>query len=748
MAQYDINLREYFRIIRRRRGIVILVPIFFAFSAFALAILQSPKSLYQATAVVRVERAVSMAGFLQEVLTFNPESTLETQAALIKGFPVMSLTAKKLGLIPHGATHDEIRISPAYLKTIRDLEEQVEVQRVEDTSLIEINATSGDPKEAARIANSTAKAFQDDNLATRSRHVREARKFIEEQLQEVGSGLRQSEERLGAFQETNEIILLPEETKAVLDRLVALEADFEKTKRTIAETVSQLKLLEEGKAVARPTSPTSDTPDPVLSNLYVSISDLKLKRDNLLLTLHSTHPDVKQVKAEIANIRQSFRGALGSRLKALTRQSSEIRKGIARLKREQAALPEAALEMEMARKERDVEVNARIFSLLKERYQEALIKEKEQVAEVSLVKPATVPTESINPPAAVPKAGVGLIIGLIMGGVLAFVVETMDTSIGAIDDVESLLETSVLGVIPDLDVEAELAHEKGESVSLDQETKEKYTMLLSLFLPKARVVEAFRALRTNLFFSGLERDLRTLMITSSTQMEGKTTVAINLAIGLAQLGKRTLLVEADLRNPFLHHAFGIPKEPGVAEVVIGSVPLDEAVRSFPDLILGRAGIEGLIDRPGIDNLYLIPSGDQPSNPTEFLSAQGMADFLAEVRERYEYVVFDAAPILPVADSSILGAHVDGTLMIVRVGRVARAALRRAKALLEGARAQVLGVCLTGVRAEVSPDYAEMAYYRYRYGPRKQTPTPSVGIWGHLGGELKKKLQLLTPPPWR
>jgi Mrp family chromosome partitioning ATPase len=126
----------------------------------------------------------------------------------------------------------------------------------------------------------------------------------------------------------------------------------------------------------------------------------------------------------------------------------------------------------------------------------------------------------------------------------------------------------------------------------------------------------------------------------------------------------------------------------------------------------------------------------------------MADFLAEVRERYDYVVFDAAPILPVADSTILGAHVDGTLMTVRVGRVARAALRRAKALLEGARAQVLGVCLTGVRAEVSPDYAEMAYYRYRYGPRKQTPTPSVGIWGFLGGELKKRLQLLTPRPWR
>ena len=331
MAQYDINLREYFRIIRRRRGIVILVPLLFAFSAFALASLQAPKPLYQATAVVRVERAVSMAGFLQEVLTFNPESTLETQAALVKGFPVMSLTVKKLGLIPRGATSDEIRVSPAYLKAIRDLEEQVEVQRVKDTSLIEINATSGDPKEAARIANSTAEAFQEDNLATRSRHVREARKFIEAQLQEVGSGLRLSEQQLGAFQETNEIILLPEETKAVLNQLVTLEADFEENRRAIAGTVAQLKLLEEGKPVVRPIGSKSDTPDPALSKLYASLSDLKLQRDNLLLSLHTTHPEVKQVDAEIGNIRQNIREALSSRLRALTGRATELRKSVARM---------------------------------------------------------------------------------------------------------------------------------------------------------------------------------------------------------------------------------------------------------------------------------------------------------------------------------------------------------------------------------------------------------------------------------
>ena len=741
MAQYDLDLRDYWRILRRRRGIVIFVPLLFGLFSFVLALLQAPKPLYQATAVVQVERAISPTGLLQELITFSPVGNVETQAALIKGFPVMSRAAKKLRLIPQEATPEQIQRSPAHLNVIQDLQGWVEVKVVEGTSLIEIRATSPDPKEAARIANSLAEAFQEDNIAIRNRQVREARQFIEKQLEEVGVRLQESEEKLRAFQEANKILLLPEETRAVLSRLAALEVDHTGVRRAIGETEAQLRLLEEGRAADRPTGLFADAADPALAKLYTSLFDLMFERENLLLTLLPAHPQVKQVDAQIAAVRQSLREALASRLQTLRRRADELQKTIARLKEEQAAIPETALEM--ARMEREVKVNERIFSLLNERHQEALIKEKEQVAEVSLVRPAMVPSEPINPPQAVPKAAMGLIIGLVMGVVLAFVVEALDTSIGAIDEVESLFETSVLGVIPYLDIKAELAEVKGEAVTLDEGTVETYTFLVSLFLPKSRVVEAFRALRTNLLFTGLEQDLKTFMVTSSTQMEGKTTVAINLAIALAQLGKRTILVEADLRNPFIHHAFGIPKEPGLTDVVIGSASLDEAIRSFPDLILGKAGIEGLIGQPGIDNLFLLPSGHPPPNPAEFLSSQRVADFLAEVRRHYDYVVIDCAPVLPVADPAILGSHVDGTLLVVQVGRVARAALRRAKALLEAAKARVLGVCLTGVRAEVSPDYAEMAYYRYRYGARERKPAPSPGWLGLLKGDLKGKLKLLA-----
>jgi len=734
VAQYDINLRDYFRILRRRRGIVILVPLLFGFFSFVLAFVQAPTPLYRATAVVRVERAVSMTGLLQELVTFNPDGNLGTQAALIKGFPVMSVAAKKLRLIPPAATAETIQASPLYLKAIHDLQEQVEVKRVEDTSLIEIRTTSDDPDEAVRIANSLAEAFQEDNFATRNRQVREAREFIERQLQEVGVNLRQSEDSLRHYQETNKILLLSEETKGVLNRLAALEGDHAGIRRAVGEVEAQLRLLGEGKAPGRASDPSPGAGDPALSKLYASLSDLTLQRENLLLTLLPAHPQVRQLDAQLANIRQKLREALTARLQTLQAREEELARSIGRLKRAQAAIPEAALEI--TRKERDVKVSERIFSLLKEKHQEALIKEKEQVAEVSLVRPAVGPLRPINPPQALPKAAVGLVIGLVVGFVLAFVIETLDTSIGAIDEVESLLGTSVLGVIPHLDVKADLAEELGEGVVLDKATEEKYSFLVSLFLPGSRIAEAFRGLRTNLLFSGLEGGSKTIMVTSSTQTEGKTTVAINLAIALGQLGKRTLLVEADLRNPFLHHAFGIPKDPGLTEVLVGSAHIEEAIRSFPDFVLGAAGAEGLIDRRGIDNLFLLPSGRQPPNPAEFLSAEGVTNFLTEVRQRYDYVILDCAPILPVADPAILGSRVDGALIVVRVGTAARAALRRAKTLLEAARSRILGVCLTGVKAELSPDYAEMAYYRYRYGGRSRKPTPAAAWTGFAATHRK------------
>lgn len=715
-----MKLGNYSSVLRRRMGIVILISFLFGVSAFILTLLQTPRPLYQATASANVERVNSPIGLLHEVITLSLAGNVETQAALIKGFPVMSRAAKKLGSIPGEATPEEIRVSPVFLKAIQDLQEQVEVKVVEGSNLIAIIATSTDSKETARIANVVTEAFQEENFAIRTRQVREAKEFIEKQLDEEARRLQMSEEKLRAFQEVHKILLLPEETKIVLSRLAALEVDQTGVRRAMDEMEAHLRLLEEGKPLDHPITLFSDVADAVLSKLYTSLFDLVFEREYLLLTLPSAHPQVKQVDAQIATVRQSLRDNLQSKLQALRGRADELQNTIARLKEEQAAIPEAALDM--TRMEREVKISERLFSLLREKHQETLIKEKEQVGGVSFVRPAMVPSRPINPPQAVPKAAVGLIIGLVMGVILAFVIEALDSSIVAIDEVESLLETPILGIIPHLDVKAELTKQKGEPIALEEEAEGKYAFLVSLFLPTSQVSEAFRALRTNLLVSGFERGLKTIMVTSSTRMEGKTTVAINVAIALAQLGKKTLLIEANLQNPFLHHAFGIQKEPGFPEVLTGSASLEEAIQGFPDLLLGKAGIEGLIGQPGIDNLdnlFLLPSGHSLPNPAGFLSAQRVADFLAEIRQCYDYVIIDSAPLSSPTDSAILGSHVDGALMVLHARKLTRASLRRTKTALEAVKARVLGVCLTGVRAEAIPDYVEMASCRYQHGIRER-----------------------------
>jgi capsular exopolysaccharide synthesis family protein len=222
-------------------------------------------------------------------------------------------------------------------------------------------------------------------------------------------------------------------------------------------------------------------------------------------------------------------------------------------------------------------------------------------------------------------------------------------------------------------------------------------------------------------------------------MEGKTTTAINLAITIAQMGKRTLLVEADLRKPFLHHAFGIPRDPGLTEVIVGNKDWRECLRTATDLMLGPLGVEKLMTMPNVDKLFLLSSGTPPPNPSEFLNSQRMQDLIAQFREQFDFVIFDCPPILPVTDAAILASKTDGTLMVYRVGKIARSALKRAKVLLENVRGRVLGVVLTGLKAETSPDYEELQYYRYAYGhepgraERAEPPSRPASLGGRIRG---------------
>jgi uncharacterized protein involved in exopolysaccharide biosynthesis/Mrp family chromosome partitioning ATPase len=721
VTQTEFNLRDVWWVIRRQKWLVISVPLMLAVTAYVFAILRAPAPLYRATAVVSVERTFNVATLLlRDVVRMSPTGDLETQAALVKGFPVLGRAAQKLGLSPVAAPAEE-PAPPGHRDVVEQLAQQIEVRHDSRTSLIEIVATSSDPELAARVANAVAEAFQEHDTESRARQVVEARRFIEGQLEEVGQRLQGSEDRLKRFQEANRVLLLHDDVRAAVTRLADHEVERERLQRDIGVTELQLRLLdtrsEEG-------APGADGSDPTLTRLKASLHDLVLERETLLLTLRPAHPQVRAVDARIENLRRQLNevatanrdrlhDAHSSKLRMLKAQAARLTQVIGELQARQATLP--AVTLDAARLERDVKVDERLFSLLKERRQEVLIKEKEQVAEVTLVKLASPAPAPINPPQPMQQALVALVLGLVVGLVLALIVETLDTSIGAADDLESLLGTTVVGVIPYLPPETPAAD--ADDVSNRQ------AFLATLFRGTSSVAEAFRGLRTNILFATLERQVKALLITSAAQGEGKTTVAINLSVALAQLGKKTLLIEADLRYPFVRRVFGIvPKVPGLTDVVLGSTSLADATLGFADLMLGRSGMESLLDSPGMDNLFLLPSGRRALNPAELLSSEAMGRLLAEARERFDYVIVDSAPVLSVADTLIMAAQMDGILSVVRTGTVPRAGLRRAKTLLDGTRTAMVGVCLNGVTAETSRTYADMTYYGY--GPRPKKPRRS------------------------
>jgi capsular exopolysaccharide synthesis family protein len=755
MTQYDLNLRDYWRVLRRRKWSVLLVTVAFGVMAYGFAYVQKPVPIYQSVAVVKFERTTTLVGLLVETIAVSTGDNMATQAAVIRSFPVLERAAKMLGMIPDRLDSDAIKQNPTYVQFISDLRGQVTAAPEENTTLINITVTSSDADRASRLANAVAQAYREENSLTRNRQIREARRFIEEQLAEVGGRLRQAEDGLRALKEGRGFVSLTEQTTASLAQVAALEGEYDKVRRTQQETTNQIQALQDPRVMAGLAPPRifTDASDPAIGKLNATLLDLTVERENLLVNLTPQHPQIRDLNARIATTRDNLVQEL--RLKAQTFQvrAEDLQRQIRQLQQQQRGLPD--LTRQYAQLQRDVTIHENLLSSLRAKFQEVQIKEKEQVEEVSLVRPAIRPDRPINPPQTTGKGVVGLLIGLTVGLVLAFVLESLDTSIGTIQDVEGYLESPVLGLIPNIDPARDTMLAPPEGQEEDTALGRMRPFLVCLLSPRSTVAEAYRSLRTNVEFLSLEKHVKTLCLTSASLMEGKTTTAINLATTLAQMGKRVLLVEADLRKPFLHHAFGIPRDPGLAEVIVGNKEWRDCLRTVTDLMLGPLGVEKVMAAPNIDKLHLLTSGTPPPNPTEFLNSQRMSDLIAAFRQEFDVVLFDCPPILPVTDSAILASKTDGTLIVYRVGKIARSALKRAKVLLENVRGKVLGIVLTGLRAEVSADYEELEYYRYAYGhepgraPARMSRQAPASLLGRVAGFLLRispftKAALLVP----
>jgi tyrosine-protein kinase Etk/Wzc len=323
----------------------------------------------------------------------------------------------------------------------------------------------------------------------------------------------------------------------------------------------------------------------------------------------------------------------------------------------------------------------------------------------------------------------GVLLGIIFGVLFAFVLEGLDTSISKIEDVERITELPVIAHIPLIGMD-----EKNPSIKLFKEFVSIIYKIFTFFVPlktkegifdldskvlfnfdsMSVVAEAYRTLRTNVQFSigGNHEECSVIAITSTSPREGKTITATNLSIALSQMGKRTLLIEADMRRPQISKLFHIKQKPGLSDVLIGTVKPNIAIRTITDILLERPDWDSLMKTQGIDNLNILTCGTLPPNPTELLISSEFKIMLDQLKNDYDFIIIDTPPSLPVSDASIVGAVVDGTIIIYQSDTTSRHLLLRAIQNLRKNRAKLLGVVINQLSFDVTLHQKNSYGYSY------------------------------------
>lgn len=586
-----------------------------------------------------------------------------------------------------------------YTEAVRDFMERVCVEPIRDTRIVQLTISANDPEEAQYITNTLANTFVGEGLSYKRLEARNLRRFLEEQLNIVSTHLDESERNLELFKERNQVVVLDVEAKKKIEKLAEFEA---KRSRVAAERDGILKLLDQ----VQDTAPSNDLLEVVGSSSYQEITafpslitnptiqslkeqliELQIRKKDLSSRFTDAHPDLSVLNAQIELVEKSLRDtaidyihALGSEITALNHTVNSIQEELERL---------PAKEVELARLERKAKVNEEIYTLLLRRSKEAQISEASQIGDIRIVDPAEIPEEPVRPKKRL-NAILGLVFGLTLGVSMAFVVEYLDDTVKTWDDIKDSIELPLLGSIPSISSSSAIQKTKGA------EEMEWFTLesrLLTHLEPQSPIAEAYRNIRTNIQYFDLSREMKTLLFTSPNPKEGKSTTVSNLAITIAQLNQKVLLIDCDLRKPILDRVFFQRREPGLTNV-----------------LMGQAGIGIAVHQTNIDNLELLPCGSIPPNPSELLSSGRMDELLTRLKGEYDFLLLDSPPVLAVTDASILGTEVGGVILVIRSRNTTPDMIEEASERLAKVGARVIGVVMN----DLDPERRYGKYARYSY----------------------------------
>lgn len=388
-------------------------------------------------------------------------------------------------------------------------------------------------------------------------------------------------------------------------------------------------------------------------------------------------------------------------IQALLPKVLALKKIVDEYNQELEKIPERSLKL--ARLERAARLDEKITLMMKEKFEESRITEVGQLGGVRIIDPAKPDYIPIQP-----KKKMNILLGVIMGlglGIgVTFVLEYFDNSVRSVEDIEKS-GMPILGSIPIIKLEeTNKRFDKNgrQHVSDKLSTHEAKTIagrLITHFAPKSPISEAYRSLRTSIQYARADTPLKSIVVTSPGPQEGKSTTVANLAITIAQMGTKTLLVDTDLRRPVLHSIFNLSRSKGISNYLVGKTELEEVVF-----------------KTDIDNLYLMPCGTLPPNPSELLGSKAMKKCVSELKEQFDIILFDSPPIMAVTDAAVLSSEVDGVILVVKAGQTDRNAVIRSYEILRNIPNRILGALLNVVNVEgVYGSYYYYYYHYYYYG---------------------------------
>ncbi len=714
-AGYELNLDEYWQIILRRRWVILGCACFLGVFGWLITWMTQPPPLYASSASVKITQSTDIAGLLLRNVSFSPVDNMSTQLALVKSYALVQMVAKRLGLIPKHLTSAEIRANPSYMNVVLDLKEDVSAVREGLSSILTIKTTSSSAEFARDLAQAVAVEFRAYDAREKNKRVMDAKQFIQQQLVLIGHRLRKSEEDLRHYREKNNLSNAGEGSK-VMGKVVAdLEQEFRRQSGHLNDlhfAMVQLKERVQRGGWDHKAVSVSGKVSQYFDLLNKRLVEMALKRTALLSVFTDQHPEIKELDSQAADILASMVSELDQQVSMTRQRMGDLQKSIDDAERKFQGVPEQVLELN--RLERNTNTNTALYDMLEKKYQEVQIRAAEKVDEVSLLHPALISHKRINPVHTGQTIVAGFILGLVLGLVISLVLESMDTSVGSMEEVEASLEVPVIGSIQ------HLAHEEAVDMFSDMEglassgdELERQMRLLTHFAPTSAMAESYRGIRTNLIFSQLGK-YRVIVITSATIKEGKSTVSANLAVVLAQQGARVLLIDANMRDPVQHEMFGLEREPGLSEYLLGQLSWQDATRHISDVMLGDFGVDHALMTPGLDQLDILTCGRNVTNPSDLLAIPAMTELLGQARQEYDMVIVDMPSLLHTADANVVAGEVDGVLLVYHMGTVTRGALRRAKKSVDAVGGNVAGVVLNGVRGEVSSDFTKGKVDRY-YG---------------------------------